>query len=114
MTTRRLAVAVLSILALTASGCQKRHDIEVTNPCNDPVVLNLWETPDPRTPRGDKPERVVVPPLSSVTAEDALHDVDENGWSAEIVEGPGTGEVLRFNQGDRKMIVPGRLCSSSS
>lgn len=62
---------------------------------------------------GDDPERIVVPPLTSVTAEDVLYDVDDNGSSAEIVEGPGRGEVLQLPHGDEQIILPANLCDEA-
>lgn len=111
---RPVATAALFLAAaVTLGACQDRKDIEVINPCDKRVVVHLWENPDPTQARGDRPERVEVAPLSSVTAKDALNDVDKNGSSAEIVEGPGRGEVLRLAHGARKVILPARLCAEA-
>ncbi|MCA1835011.1 MAG: hypothetical protein LC721_01200 [Actinobacteria bacterium] len=51
--------------------------------------------------------------MSRVIAKDTLNDVDKNGSSAEIIAGPGTGEVLKLDHGASTVILPARLCGES-
>lgn len=113
LTRRAVATAAMMLGAVALGACQDRKDIEVINACDKRVVVNLWENPDPKRAGGDDPERVVVPPLSTVTAKDALDDVDDNGSGAEIIEGPGRGEVLQLAHGARKVILPASLCAEA-
>lgn len=101
--------AVLACLVLV--GCSSKKDVEVVNPCSERIVVILWETPMPRGAKSDRPTRVVVPALEKVESKDALADVGKDGSSAEIISGPGRGEVLFIpHGGDLVVIIPARLC----
>jgi hypothetical protein len=83
---------------------------EVVNACDRRLVVRLWETPTPGGDSADDPEQVEVPPLDVAVARDALADVGDDGSAAEIVSGPGEGEVLFIPHGDRTVIIPAGLC----
>jgi hypothetical protein len=104
-----------SLLAVTAflalSSCTKLKDVEVVNPCGDQITVNLWETPTPAAAAKDTPTRVVVGPRSTAVAKDALADVGNDGSGAEIVAGPGTGQVLTIPHGGKLVVsIPTTLC----
>lgn len=105
-----------TVLALLVfAGCQDTKVVEVVNSCSQRVVVNLWETPRPRGAKSDRPARVVVPALAKVEVKDALADVGDDGSSAEIVSGPGAGEVLFIpHGGDLVVIIPGKLCGEAA
>lgn len=99
------------LISLAIAGCQKSKDVEVVNPCNEEIVVHLWETPTPGAAKNDLPARGVIPPLTKVEVKRALADVGTDGSSAEIISGPGTGEILFIpHGGDLMVIVPAKLC----
>jgi hypothetical protein len=107
---RGATAAVLVLGSLALWGCEETHDIELVNACDRPLVVRLWETPTPGGDSADDPEQVEVPPLEVVVARDALAAVGDDGSAAEIVSGPGEGEVLFIPHGDRTVIIPAGLC----
>lgn len=99
------------LVSLVIVSCQKSNAVEVVNPCNDEIVVHLWETPTPGAAKNDLPARAVIPPLTKVEVKGALVDVGTDGSSAEIISGPGTGEIVFIpHGGDLMVIVPGELC----
>lgn len=106
------AAGVFSLVWL--SGCQEVKNVEIVNPCDRPIEVNLWETPRPAGDENDTPTKVRVPPRSLVTEKDALADVGEDGSSAEVVSGPGKGEVIFMPHDERIAILPGELCGDPS
>lgn len=102
-------LAVLGLLAL--SSCTKLKDVEVVNPCGEQITVDLWEAPTPAAAGNDTPTRVVVGPRSTAVAKDALADVGNDGSGAEIVAGPGTGQVLTIPHGGKLVVsIPATLC----
>lgn len=112
---RTLSIFMMIFGALTIAGCSSLKDVELVNPCSEGIVVNLWETPTPRAETSDLPTQVVVPALQKVESKGALADVGNDGSSAEIISGPGVGEVLFIpHGGDLVVIVPARLCHESA
>ena len=112
---RRAALFMLVVAVVgTLSSCERRSKLHVVNACDSSIVLSLWERPSPRDAlrRGAKGKRVVVPAHNTVTIASALNDVDKNGSSALILDGPGAGTVLHIRHGARTLIVPARVCET--
>jgi hypothetical protein len=102
-----------ALFAISLAGCQDRKAVEIVNPCGEEIVVNLWESPAPRGAKNDLPTHAVVPARSTVKVKDALADVGKDGSAAEIISGPGTGEVLSIpHGGDLVVMIPTELCAA--
>lgn len=103
---------VLAVVSLPmVSSCISLRDVEVLNPCFDEITVDLWETPTPGAAGNDIPTRLVVGARSAAVAKNALADVGDDGSSAEIIAGPGTGEVLTIPHGGTLVVrIPASFC----
>jgi len=110
----RPVVAVAVALLIVATGCQpNRKSVDVVNACDRQLRVRIWDRPEPGDAKQNFFKEATVSPLSRVTVKEVVTDNGERDWSAEIVAGPGTGEVLSIKHtGDRVVVVPARLCSS--
>lgn len=103
--------AVLVVVA--ATGCQpNRRSVDVVNACDQQVRVRIWDRPQPGDVKENFFKEAPVSPLSRVTVKEVVTDNGERDWSAEIVAGPGVGEVLSIKHtGDRLVVIPARVCS---
>ncbi len=110
----RPVVAVAVALLIVATGClPNRKSVGVVNACDRQLRVRIWDRPEPGDAKQNFFKEATVSPLSRVTVKEVVTDNGERDWSAEIVAGPGTGEVLSIKHtGDRVVVVPARLCSS--
>lgn len=111
---RAVVAIVAALVVLVAAGCQpNRKSVEVVNACDQQLRVRIWDRPEPGNVKQNFFKEVTVSPLSRVKVKEVVTDNGERDWSAEIVAGPGTGEVLSIEHtGDRLVVVPARHCSS--
>ncbi|MGH3119268.1 MAG: hypothetical protein ACRDQ2_19570 [Gaiellales bacterium] len=96
---------------VSLSACRpNRKSVEVANPCERQVEVRIWDRPRPGNPKEDFFKDAAVRPLSKTKVKEVVTDVDDKGWSAEVIAGPGTGQVLPIRD-SRVLVLPARLCS---
>lgn len=100
---------------VVSMACQpNRKSVEVANPCDRQVRVRVWDRPEPGDIKQNFYKEANVAPLNAVTIEEVVTEVGDRDWSAEILTGPGAGEVLSIKHtGNRVVVIPARLCTSS-
>ncbi|MBA2609566.1 MAG: hypothetical protein H0U92_11540 [Actinobacteria bacterium] len=77
------------------------------------MVVRVWDRPQPGDVKENFFKEATVPPLSSVTVKEVVTDNGGRDWSAEIVTGPGQGDVFSIKHtGNRMLLIPARSCHS--
>ena len=113
MLSKALVGGVVAAMAL-ASGCSPgRKDVQVVNACAGPITVRVWDAPEPDLAPDTFYTDVKLSPVSQLTVKNAVTDVGDEGFSAEVLEGPAKGSVLRVGgDEDRVVIIPADLCAS--
>jgi hypothetical protein len=110
---RAVLATFAALVMVVGAGCQpNRKSVEVVNACDQELRVRIWDRPAPGNLKQNFFKEATVSPVSRVTVK-VVTDNGERDWSAEILAGPGTGEVLPIKHTtDRLVIIPARLCSS--
>lgn len=111
---RRMRAALAAALVITISaGClPNRKSLDVVNACSQGVRVRVWDRPEPGDTKDSFFKERAVPPVSLLTIEEVVTDNGDRDWSAEILIGPGAGEVLSIKRSKNPvLVIPARLCS---
>ena len=109
---RLRTTVALGLVVVIGGACQPdRKSVEIANPCSEPITVRIWDAPRPRATDVTFHTDVEVPPVALATAEGAVSDVGDEGFAAEILDGPGAGEVILVaGDQDRSVVLPADLC----
>lgn len=106
---RYLWASVVAVALLT-SCTPNRKSVEVVNPCDRATKIRIWDRPQPGNLAENFFKDVDIGPSSDVKVKEAVTDVGNKGWSAEVLAGPGAGELLHIGD-SRVLILPAHLCA---